>query len=225
MIDGQLLENTRLGEVADTHKPQHALKVMRIKPKATPHNAAQPDAARQAAGASGPTAGARNNPPRIKFREVTLRKASPTDRIGVLFHRVEAGFDMSAFGKFDGNRPIIKNVRGDRRERACARYPPYPRENRRRLSCCVRAQVDPDTVGSRAGLQPGDVVLAVNGLSGQTNFQVVELIRTLEGEITFLVAAAPVQQAAAPGQRAAAPAQRTAAPAQRSAAPVQRAAT
>lgn len=54
-------------------------------------------------------------------------------------------------------------------------------------------QVDPDTVGARAGLQPGDVVLAVNGLSGMNNFQVVEMIRTLHGTITFLVAAAPAK--------------------------------
>lgn len=54
-------------------------------------------------------------------------------------------------------------------------------------------QVEPDTVGARAGLAAGDVVLAVNGISGQTNYQVVEMIRTLHGELTFLVAPAPKQ--------------------------------
>lgn len=57
--------------------------------------------------------------------------------------------------------------------------------------------MEPDSVGERNGLRPGDVVLAVNGLSGMSNYQVVEMIRTLAGDITFLVAQAPVKHGAA----------------------------
>lgn len=111
MIDGKLLELVRLSEVADTHKAQHLLKVVRIKP---PKGAKPPSGPGMAAAGvkGGPAAGRKQQPGRIKFREVTLRKTAPEDRIGVLFHRSENEFDMRAFGKFeDGARPIIKKVR------------------------------------------------------------------------------------------------------------------
>lgn len=163
-VDGHVLEATRFAEVADATKPAHLLKVVRIKPK---RGKGGLTAAVVGGSASRPElAGAkRGQANRIRFREVTLRKMSADDKIGVLFHRHEKDFDMRAFGKFDdGSRPIIKKV-------------------------------DPGTVGERAGLVAGDVVLAVNGISGQTNYQVVEMIRTLHGEITFLVAPAPKQRA------------------------------
>lgn len=108
MVDGELLEGRRLAEVADASKAQHALKVARIKPRGQGKKAkggAQPAAGGGAAG------GQRAPGVRVRFREVTLRKTSPSDSIGVQFHRSEAHFDMSAFGTFeDGARPIIKKV-------------------------------------------------------------------------------------------------------------------
>ena len=38
-----------------------------------------------------------------------------------------------------------------------------------------------------AGLVPGDVVLSVNGISGLSNFQVVEMLRKGQGVFTLVV--------------------------------------
>lgn len=124
MVDGELLEGRRLAEVADASKAQHALKVARIKPRGQGKKGkggAQPAAG---GGDGGVAGGQRASGVRVRFREVTLRKTSPSDSIGVQFHRSEADFDMSAFGTFeDGARPIIKKVSA-RARRVSERGPP-----------------------------------------------------------------------------------------------------
>jgi len=94
-VDGRVLEGVRFGEVADQGKAAHKLKVVRIKPMKAKggkkddgdsSKSSRPDPKRKQVG-------------RIQFREVTLKKERESDRIGVLFHRTDEGFDMSAFAQ------------------------------------------------------------------------------------------------------------------------------
>ena len=48
-------------------------------------------------------------------------------------------------------------------------------------------KVDPGSMAEVAGLVPGDVVLSVNGISGLSNFQVVEMLRKGHGVFNLVV--------------------------------------
>ena len=47
------------------------------------------------------------------------------------------------------------------------------------------------------GLVPGDIVLSVNGVSGLSNFQVVEMLRKGQGVFNLVVIAGRITAAAA----------------------------
>lgn len=48
-------------------------------------------------------------------------------------------------------------------------------------------KVDPGSMAEMSGLVPGDIVLSVNGVSGLSNFQVVEMLRKGQGVFTLVV--------------------------------------
>ena len=48
-------------------------------------------------------------------------------------------------------------------------------------------KVDPGSMAEMCGLVPGDIVLSVNGVSGLSNFQVVEMLRKGQGVFTLVV--------------------------------------
>ena len=48
-------------------------------------------------------------------------------------------------------------------------------------------KVDPGSMAENSGLVPGDIVLSVNGISGLSNFQVVEMLRKGHGVFNLVV--------------------------------------
>ena len=62
-------------------------------------------------------------------------------------------------------------------------------------------KVDPGSMAESAGLVPGDVVLSVNGISGLSNFQVVEMLRKGQGVFNLVVISGRQVQAALTAQR------------------------
>ena len=91
------------------------------------------------------------------LREVKLIKESEETKIGAVFHRLDDAFDKSFF-----------NVEGSSVQP-------------------IIKKVDPGSMAEMAGLVPGDIVLSVNGVSGLSNFQVVEMLRKGQGVFTLVV--------------------------------------
>ena len=81
------------------------------------------------------------------LREVKLVKETEDTKIGAVFHRLDDAFDKSFF-----------NVEGSSVQP-------------------IIKKVDPGSMAEVSGLVPGDIVLSVNGVSGLSNFQVVEMLR------------------------------------------------
>ena len=86
-----------------------------------------------------------------------LVKESEETKIGAVFHRLDDAFDKSFF-----------NVEGSSVQP-------------------IIKKVDPGSMAEMAGLVPGDIVLSVNGVSGLSNFQVVEMLRKGQGVFTLVV--------------------------------------
>jgi membrane-associated protease RseP (regulator of RpoE activity) len=91
------------------------------------------------------------------LREVKLVKETEDTKIGAVFHRLDDAFDKSFF-----------NVEGSSVQP-------------------IIKKVDPGSMAELAGLVPGDIVLSVNGVSGLSNFQVVEMLRKGQGVFTLVV--------------------------------------
>merc|ERR1719424_1851500 len=91
------------------------------------------------------------------LREVKLFKESEETKIGAVFHRSDDAFDKSFF-----------NVEGSSVQP-------------------IIKKVDPGSMAERGGLVPGDIILSVNGVSGLSNFQVVEMLRKGQGVFTLVV--------------------------------------
>jgi myosin-5 len=91
------------------------------------------------------------------LREVRLVKESEDTKIGAVFHRLDDAFDKSFF-----------NVEGSSVQP-------------------IIKKVDPESRAKEAGLVPGDIVLSVTGVSGLSNFQVVEMLRKGQGVFTLVV--------------------------------------
>jgi len=105
------------------------------------------------------------------LREVKLFKESEETKIGAVFHRSDDAFDKSFF-----------NVEGSSVQP-------------------IIKKVDPGSMAESAGLVPGDVVLSVNGISGLSNFQVVEMLRKGQGVFNLVVISGRQVQAALTAQR------------------------
>jgi S1-C subfamily serine protease len=91
------------------------------------------------------------------LREVKLVKETEDTKIGAVFHRLDDAFDKSFF-----------NVEGSSVQP-------------------IIKKVDPGSMAEISGLVPGDIVLSVNGVSGLSNFQVVEMLRKGQGVFTLVV--------------------------------------
>mmetsp|Transcript_24541 Transcript_24541/g.80804 ORF Transcript_24541/g.80804 Transcript_24541/m.80804 type:complete len:1323 (+) Transcript_24541:97-4065(+) len=91
------------------------------------------------------------------LREVRLIKETDETKIGAVFHRSDDAFDKSFF-----------NVEGSSVQP-------------------IIKKVDPGSMAECSGLVPGDVVLSVNGISGLSNFQVVEMLRKGQGVFNLVV--------------------------------------
>lgn len=91
------------------------------------------------------------------LREVRLNKETDVTKIGAVFHRSDDAFDKSFF-----------NVEGSSVQP-------------------IIKKVDPGSMAEAGGLVPGDVVLSVNGISGLSNFQVVEMLRKGQGIFNLVV--------------------------------------
>ena len=91
------------------------------------------------------------------LREVKLVKETEDTKIGAVFHRLDDAFDKSFF-----------NVEGSSVQP-------------------IIKKVDPGSMAEVSGLVPGDIVLSVNGVSGLSNFQVVEMLRKGQGVFTLVV--------------------------------------
>jgi C-terminal processing protease CtpA/Prc len=91
------------------------------------------------------------------LREVKLFKDTEETKIGAVFHRSDDAFDKSFF-----------NVEGSSVQP-------------------IIKKVDPGSMAETGGLVPGDVVLSVNGISGLSNFQVVEMLRKGQGVFNLVV--------------------------------------
>merc|ERR1712185_398453 len=91
------------------------------------------------------------------LREVKLVKETEDTKIGAVFHRLDDAFDKSFF-----------NVEGSSVQP-------------------IIKKVDPGSMAELSGLVPGDIVLSVNGVSGLSNFQVVEMLRKGQGVFTLVV--------------------------------------
>ena len=91
------------------------------------------------------------------LREIKLVKETEDTKIGAVFHRLDDAFDKSFF-----------NVEGSSVQP-------------------IIKKVDHGSMAEMAGLVPGDVVLQVNGVSGLSNFQVVEMLRKGHGVFTLVV--------------------------------------
>jgi len=91
------------------------------------------------------------------LREVRLVKETDETKIGAVFHRSDDAFDKSFF-----------NVEGSSVQP-------------------IIKKVDPGSMAELSGLVPGDVVLSVNGISGLSNFQVVEMLRKGQGVFNLVV--------------------------------------
>ena len=108
--------------------------------------------------------------PAPALREVRLNKETDETKIGAVFHRSDDAFDKSFF-----------NVEGSSVQP-------------------IIKKVDPGSMAETSGLVPGDVVLSVNGISGLSNFQVVEMLRKGQGVFNLVVISGrQVQQTLASG--------------------------
>mmetsp|Transcript_22119 Transcript_22119/g.37768 ORF Transcript_22119/g.37768 Transcript_22119/m.37768 type:complete len:264 (+) Transcript_22119:3-794(+) len=105
------------------------------------------------------------------LREVKLLKTSDDTKIGAVFHRSDDQFDKSFF-----------NVEGSSVQP-------------------IIKKVDPGSMAENSGLVPGDIVLSVNGISGLSNFQVVEMLRKGAGEFNLVVISGRQVQADLQAQR------------------------
>ena len=91
------------------------------------------------------------------LREVKLVKDADDSKIGAVFHRSDDAFDKTFFNVETG------------------------------LVQPIIKKVDPGSMAEEGGLVAGDVVLSVNGVSGLSNFEVVDMLRRQRGEFNLVV--------------------------------------
>jgi C-terminal processing protease CtpA/Prc len=171
-VDDELLNYKKFVDVVK-NLPEHKLRVARLATAASSGPSQNKKEkvfgigkkARRASKADAPPPSAQAAPPVQRgvgnampaLREVRLVKEAEDTKIGAVFHRSDDAFDKSFF-----------NVEGSSVQP-------------------IIKKVDPGSMAEVAGLVPGDVVLSVNGISGLSNFQVVEMLRKGHGVFNLVV--------------------------------------
>ena len=171
-VDDELLNYKKFVDVVK-NLPEHKLRVARLATAAASGPSQNKKEkvfgigkkARRASKADAPPPSAQAAPPVQRgvgnampaLREVRLVKEAEDTKIGAVFHRSDDAFDKSFF-----------NVEGSSVQP-------------------IIKKVDPGSMAEVAGLVPGDVVLSVNGISGLSNFQVVEMLRKGHGVFNLVV--------------------------------------
>ena len=171
-VDDELLNYKKFVDVVK-NLPEHKLRVARLATAAASGPSQNKKEkvfgigkkARRASKADAPPPSAQAAPPVQRgvgnampaLREVRLVKEAEDTKIGAVFHRSDDAFDKSFF-----------NVEGSSVQP-------------------IIKKVDPGSMAEMSGLVPGDIVLSVNGVSGLSNFQVVEMLRKGHGVFNLVV--------------------------------------
>ena len=204
-VDDELLNYKKFVDVVK-NLPEHKLRVARLATAASSGPSQNKKEkvfgigkkARRASKADAPPPSAQAAPPVQRgvgnampaLREVRLVKEAEDTKIGAVFHRSDDAFDKSFFN-VEGSSVQVTRLRP-----TASRAPPSP-PPRLPLSSPLPSttvplqpiikKVDPGSMAEVAGLVPGDVVLSVNGISGLSNFQVVEMLRKGHGVFNLVV--------------------------------------
>ena len=204
-VDDELLNYKKFVDVVK-NLPEHKLRVARLATAAASGPSQNKKEkvfgigkkARRASKADAPPPSAQAAPPVQRgvgnampaLREVRLVKEAEDTKIGAVFHRSDDAFDKSFFN-VEGSSVQVTRLRP-----TASRAPPSP-PPRLPLSSPLPSttvplqpiikKVDPGSMAEVAGLVPGDVVLSVNGISGLSNFQVVEMLRKGHGVFNLVV--------------------------------------
>ena len=204
-VDDELLNYKKFVDVVK-NLPEHKLRVARLATAASSGPSQNKKEkvfgigkkARRASKADAPPPSAQAAPPVQRgvgnampaLREVRLVKEAEDTKIGAVFHRSDDAFDKSFFN-VEGSSVQVTRL-GPTASRAPPSPPPRLPLSSPLPSTTVPLQpiikkVDPGSMAEVAGLVPGDVVLSVNGISGLSNFQVVEMLRKGHGVFNLVV--------------------------------------
>ena len=203
-VDDELLNYKKFVDVVK-NLPEHKLRVARLATAAASGPSQNKKEkvfgigkkARRASKADAPPPSAQAAPPVQRgvgnampaLREVRLVKEAEDTKIGAVFHRSDDAFDKSFFN-VEGSSVQVTRM-GPTASRAPPSHPPRlplssPIPRTLPLQPIIK-KVDPGSMAEVAGLVPGDVVLSVNGISGLSNFQVVEMLRKGHGVFNLVV--------------------------------------
>ena len=203
-VDDELLNYKKFVDVVK-NLPEHKLRVARLATAAASGPSQNKKEkvfgigkkARRASKADAPPPSAQAAPPVQRgvgnampaLREVRLVKEAEDTKIGAVFHRSDDAFDKSFFN-VEGSSVQVTRL-GRTASRAPPSHPPRlplsPLPSTTLPLQPIIKKVDPGSMAEVAGLVPGDVVLSVNGISGLSNFQVVEMLRKGHGVFNLVV--------------------------------------
>ena len=194
-VDDELLNYKKFGDVVK-NLPEHKLRVARL---ATAAASARPKTRRRRSSASARGA------PRVEGGRAAAVGAGAARPRGVGSSRARGAAREGGRGHEDRRglprsgrrvRQVVLQRRGlvgagDETGPAASARLPRPRASPSHHSPLppqpIIKKVDPGSMAEVAGLVPGDVVLSVNGISGLSNFQVVEMLRKGHGVFNLVV--------------------------------------
>ena len=203
-VDDELLNYKKFVDVVK-NLPEHKLRVARLATAASSGPSQNKKEkvfgigkkARRASKADAPPPSAQAAPPVQRgvgnampaLREVRLVKEAEDTKIGAVFHRSDDAFDKSFFNVEGSSVQVTRLSRTASRAPPSSPAPPLssPLPSITLPLQPIIKKVDPGSMAEVAGLVPGDVVLSVNGISGLSNFQVVEMLRKGHGVFNLVV--------------------------------------
>ena len=203
-VDDELLNYKKFVDVVK-NLPEHKLRVARLATAAASGPSQNKKEkvfgigkkARRASKADAPPPSAQAAPPVQRgvgnampaLREVRLVKEAEDTKIGAVFHRSDDAFDKSFFNVEGSSVQVTRIGRTASRAPPSSPAPPLssPLPSITLPLQPIIKKVDPGSMAEVAGLVPGDVVLSVNGISGLSNFQVVEMLRKGHGVFNLVV--------------------------------------
>ncbi len=202
-VDDELLNYKKFVDVVK-NLPEHKLRVARLATAAASGPSQNKKEkvfgigkkARRASKADAPPPSAQAAPPVQRgvgnampaLREVRLVKEAEDTKIGAVFHRSDDAFDKSFFNVEGSSVQVTRlGPTASRTSLASPAPPPLTPPFHHLPPQPIIKKVDPGSMAEVAGLVPGDVVLSVNGISGLSNFQVVEMLRKGHGVFNLVV--------------------------------------